>query len=106
MPSPQSESSLFIYLLLCVLVFCLNVYLSTVYIPCAYKRSEEGVRHPGTVSDRELFATMSMLGIDSGPLEEQLVLLTAESSLQPQNSFLEYDEYETPLKDSGKNVPR
>ena len=43
----------------------------------------EGVRFPWNVSYRRLWAAMRVLGIESGSLEEQSVLLTAEPSLQP-----------------------
>ena len=64
-----------------VCVFCLNVRLCTMCVPCPWS-PEEGVKFLGTGVKDGCEPLCGCWEWDLGPLEEQPVLLTTEPSLQ------------------------
>jgi hypothetical protein len=62
-------------------VSCMHMFVHTCMCGASDARKEDPILW--NFNYRWLWATMWLLGIELGPLEEQPVLLTTESSLQP-----------------------
>jgi hypothetical protein len=63
---------------------CIHVFISCVCVWYLW-RSEESIGPPGTDVKDGCELSCECLELNTGPIQEQQVLLTAESSLQPPN---------------------